>query len=567
MDQTIGGPMSNFFAMGYNVDELAQLAQMNHDMLGAPFGPGLQDTHMAGAHDYGDLAGQMQSSMQQALGQAQQQQQAVVLGGRGQPRRNSSMLGFGAAPPSDLDGFQFDPSPSQPSMPAGTGQIPVSARGIARRRLEKAKESQRRASAGSLSLDTHFGDYGSGYDSMAASPLYQTAMSAGVMPGLKSGSFNMLHGANGGLGIEQDFGGMSEAGNVGADLGSMNMFESHGMGAPMAMSMAQRMADIHRLNDSQQTTQQQVQRQRPQPQFHPSRANSGNDPGGGLTAGQMGSDEERVLLDKMDISDMQEVFGAEQTLQSMTSIGPMAPALISHNGFEGNGPQHGLNGFQTLAQDQQQQQQVQGQAIPLNSPFIDYKAGAVMGAFTTAPTTGSVAAGQSSVPAYPNAYSSSGFDMLGVLMRVAARPKPRIDIGAVDLSCAFVVCDATQHDTPIVYCSEMFERLTGYIRHEILGRNCRFLQAPDGRVQSGVKRKYVDDGTILYLKNTIHMWQEAQVSLINYRKGGQPFMNLLTMIPIAWDSDQLKYYVGFQVDLVEQPTSITNKNRGVHAPP
>jgi hypothetical protein len=56
--------------------------------------------------------------------------------------------------------------------------------------------------------------------------------------------------------------------------------------------------------------------------------------------------------------------------------------------------------------------------------------------------------------------------------------------------------------------------------------------------------------------------QEAQISLINYRRGGQPFMNLLTIIPITWDSDQVKFYVGFQVDLVEQPNSVTNKNPG-----
>lgn len=161
-----------------------------------------------------------------------------------------------------------------------------------------------------------------------------------------------------------------------------------------------------------------------------------------------------------------------------------------------------------------------------------------------------------------NAYSSTGFDMLTVLMRIATRPNPEINIGAVDLSCAFVVCDANEHDFPIVYCSENFERLTGYTKFEILGRNCRFLQAPDGKVQSGVKRQYVDDDAVLYLKNTITQEREAQISLINYRKGGQPFMNLLTTIPIPYDTDEIKFFVGFQVDLVEQPNSITDKNPG-----
>lgn len=130
------------------------------------------------------------------------------------------------------------------------------------------------------------------------------------------------------------------------------------------------------------------------------------------------------------------------------------------------------------------------------------------------------------------------------------------------MSCAFVVCDADKDDNPIVYCSENFERLTGYNKHMILGRNCRFLQSPDGKVEAGVKRKYVDDDSVLYLKNMINMRKEAQVSLINYRRGGQPFMNLLTMIPITWDTEEVKYFVGFQVDLVEQPNSVTNKNSG-----
>ena len=145
-------------------------------------------------------------------------------------------------------------------------------------------------------------------------------------------------------------------------------------------------------------------------------------------------------------------------------------------------------------------------------------------------------------------------------MRVATRPKPEINIGSVDLSCAFVVCDAEKDDFPIVYCSDNFERLTGYTRHMILGRNCRFLQSPDGNVEPGIKRKYVDDDSVLYLKNMVNVRREAQISLINYRRGGQPFMNLLTVIPITWETDQVKFFVGFQVDLVEQPNAVTNRN-------
>lgn len=132
------------------------------------------------------------------------------------------------------------------------------------------------------------------------------------------------------------------------------------------------------------------------------------------------------------------------------------------------------------------------------------------------------------------------------------------------MSCAFVVTDNRIFDNPIVYCSATFERLTGYTKHEILGRNCRFLQAPDGNIKSGETRKYVDSGAVYYLKERIIAEAEAQTSLINYRKGGQSFTNLLTMIPIPYgdNPEEITYFVGFQVDLVDQPSAMMNKNRG-----
>lgn len=150
--------------------------------------------------------------------------------------------------------------------------------------------------------------------------------------------------------------------------------------------------------------------------------------------------------------------------------------------------------------------------------------------------------------------------MVGALMRVAARKNPEIDIGAVDMSCAFVVCDVTLPDCPIIYVSEIFERLTGYNKHEILMQNCRFLQSPDGKVQAGVKRRYVDDNVVYALKRRIRKRREVQRTLINYRKGGQAFTNLLTMIPIPWDTDDIRYFVGFQVDLVDKPGAVSGRS-------
>lgn len=155
-------------------------------------------------------------------------------------------------------------------------------------------------------------------------------------------------------------------------------------------------------------------------------------------------------------------------------------------------------------------------------------------------------------------YSKSGFDMLKALWLVATRKNPKIHLGAVDMSCAFVVCDVTMNDCPIIYVSDNFQNLTGYSRHDIVGQNCRFLQAPDGKVEAGSKREFVDDGAVYNLKKMIHEGREVQQSLINYRKGGKPFLNLLTMIPIPWDTDEIRYFIGFQIDLVECPDAIAS---------
>ncbi|KAK7739237.1 hypothetical protein SLS62_011282 [Diatrype stigma] len=157
-------------------------------------------------------------------------------------------------------------------------------------------------------------------------------------------------------------------------------------------------------------------------------------------------------------------------------------------------------------------------------------------------------------------YSKSGFDMLKALWLVATRKNPQVNLGAVDMSCAFVVCDVTMNDCPIIYVSDNFQNLTGYSLHDCVGQNCRFLQAPDGKVEAGTKREFVDNGAVYNLKQKIAEGREVQQSLINYRKGGKPFLNLLTMIPIPWDTEEIRYIIGFQIDLVECPDAIASSH-------
>ncbi|KAI0792590.1 hypothetical protein C8Q75DRAFT_804955 [Abortiporus biennis] len=165
-------------------------------------------------------------------------------------------------------------------------------------------------------------------------------------------------------------------------------------------------------------------------------------------------------------------------------------------------------------------------------------------------------------------YSQSGFDLLSILARVATRPHPKIILGPVDMSCSFCVVDKRRFDNPIVYCSPTFCKLTGYSEHEVLGMNCRFLQAPDGRVQKGEPRKFTAPDAVALLRNSLMADKECQTSMINYRKGGAAFINLITVIPILGgvnnapeEADDVVYHVGFQIDLTEQPNAILQRLR------
>jgi len=36
---------------------------------------------------------------------------------------------------------------------------------------------------------------------------------------------------------------------------------------------------------------------------------------------------------------------------------------------------------------------------------------------------------------------------------------------------------------------------------------------------------------------------------------------MLTVIPITWDSEEIAYFVGFQIDLVERPNAVLKRSR------
>ena len=103
-----------------------------------------------------------------------------------------------------------------------------------------------------------------------------------------------------------------------------------------------------------------------------------------------------------------------------------------------------------------------------------------------------------------------------------------------------VVVDVGTADHPIVFANVAFERLTGYLLHEILGRNCRFLQLDD-REQPELES----------LRAALGEKRPASVVLRNYRRNGSLFWNHLTIAPVPDDRGNLTHYVAVLNDVTE----------------
>jgi diguanylate cyclase (GGDEF)-like protein/PAS domain S-box-containing protein len=103
-----------------------------------------------------------------------------------------------------------------------------------------------------------------------------------------------------------------------------------------------------------------------------------------------------------------------------------------------------------------------------------------------------------------------------------------------------VVADVGVPDHPIVFANIAFERLTGYLLHEVLGRNCRFLQRDD-RDQPGLAS----------LRTALGEKRPANVVLRNYHRNGDLFWNHLTIAPVPNDRGHLTHYVAVLNDVTE----------------
>ncbi|OLL22851.1 Phototropin-2 [Neolecta irregularis DAH-3] len=126
---------------------------------------------------------------------------------------------------------------------------------------------------------------------------------------------------------------------------------------------------------------------------------------------------------------------------------------------------------------------------------------------------------------------------------------PRVSRSVQGLCECFCLTNPSHLDNPIVLVSDGFLKVTGYDRHEIINQgrlHCRLLQGPA-----------TNPSCVSRLKKAIMNGVEHTELLLNYRKDGVPFFNLLFVAPLRDEYDKIQYFLGGQINV----TAMLHKSR------
>ena len=93
-------------------------------------------------------------------------------------------------------------------------------------------------------------------------------------------------------------------------------------------------------------------------------------------------------------------------------------------------------------------------------------------------------------------------------------------------------------DPQMVAINPAFTKVTGYSEAESVGRNCRFLQGPRTDPESAPR-----------IRACLEAGQGCIEWIVNYRRDGSAFWNLLFISPVHDETGALRYYFGNQLDI------------------
>jgi len=113
---------------------------------------------------------------------------------------------------------------------------------------------------------------------------------------------------------------------------------------------------------------------------------------------------------------------------------------------------------------------------------------------------------------------------------------------AIDLSTdGIIITDSSENDYKILYVNPSFEKMTGYFKSEMVGRNCRFLQTENTKNSRAIRT----------LRKSLSNREGCSVLLENIRKNNTVFYNHLSISTVK-DRGEVTNYIGISKDVTEK---------------
>lgn len=109
-----------------------------------------------------------------------------------------------------------------------------------------------------------------------------------------------------------------------------------------------------------------------------------------------------------------------------------------------------------------------------------------------------------------------------------------------EMDIGLTITDTYRQGEPIIYVNQAFLDMTGYSREEIVGSNTRRLRGPD-----------TDPDAAQEIEEAIERGENTTTRILNYKKNGTPFWNLVRIRPLDPDLDDPRYFLDVQQDITE----------------
>jgi PAS domain S-box-containing protein len=122
-------------------------------------------------------------------------------------------------------------------------------------------------------------------------------------------------------------------------------------------------------------------------------------------------------------------------------------------------------------------------------------------------------------------------------------PNPLLDFFA-NSSIALALA-AAETDNELLLVNKPFSTLTGYESHDVLGRNCRLLQS----TPAGAQANNADAKAKIHAFLQVDGPPTVRTAIVNFRKDGRPFVNLLFMSKLRASSGEIQYIFASQFDV------------------